>query len=394
MNKWRYVSLGDLCDVTAGGTPSRAVASNFGGDIPWVKIGDMLQGQVFATEESLSRSGLEDSAAKVLPAGTVLMSIFATIGRTAILGIDAATNQAIVGIRPRDTNIILPHYLRRFLDSQTPALERRARGVAQANINSAILKSLPVPLPTPPEQRRIAKILDKADALRTKRCATLDMLAKLTQSIFLDMFGDPTTNPKGWPATKLSELISVGLQNGLYKPASDYGTGIPILRIDSFYDGVVTGLASLKRVRISDEEKALYGLRPGEIVINRVNSREYLGKSALIPSLPEPIVFESNMMRFGVDRARISPVFLIHLLQTKHVRAHILRSAKDAVNQSSINQQDVKGIPVILPPLPQQELFAERLRGLETLSNWHRASLTELDALFASLQYRAFRGEL
>jgi type I restriction enzyme S subunit len=216
----------------------------------------------------------------------------------------------------------------------------------------------------------------------------------LSQSVFLDMFGDPATNPKAWPVTKLGELISTGPQNGLYKPASDYGTGTPILRIDAFYDGVVTGLANLKRVRISDQEKVLYGLRPGEIVINRVNSREYLGKSALVPALPEPIVFESNMMRFGVDPARINPVYLIELLQTRHVRAHILRSAKDAVNQSSINQQDVKGIPVILPPLPQQELFAQRLRRLGTLDKRQRACLMQLDALFASLQHGAFRGEL
>jgi type I restriction enzyme S subunit len=208
------------------------------------------------------------------------------------------------------------------------------------------------------------------------------------------MFGDPATNPKGWPVVKLDEVISVGPQNGLYKPASDYGTGTPILRIDAFYDGLVTGLASLKRVRISAQERALYGLRPGEIVINRVNSREYLGKSALVPALPEPIVFESNMMRFGVDPARVDPVYLIEFLQTGHVRAHILRSAKDAVNQSSINQQDVKAIPVILPPLAQQELFARRLRSSRTLVDRQSSFLMELDTLFSSLQHFAFQGEL
>ena len=83
------------------------------------------------------------------------------------------------------------------------------------------------------------------------------------------------------------------------------GTGTPILRIDGFYDGVVTGLTTLKRVRVTDEEQSLYGLHPGEIVINRVNSREYLGKSAQIPFLSEPIVFESNMMRFDIDHTRL-----------------------------------------------------------------------------------------
>jgi len=251
-----------------------------------------------------------------------------------------------------------------------------------------------LPLPSLPDQRRIADVLDRADALRARRRATLAQLDALTQTLFLDLFGDPAKNPRGWSRKPLGELISAGPQNGLYKPSSDYGSGTPILRIDAFYDGVVTKLASLKRVRISAEEQALYALREGEIVINRVNSPEYLGKSALIPGLSEAIVFESNMMRFDVDRKILDPGYLIQYLQTSFVRRHILRSAKDAVNQSSINQQDVKALPVIVPPLALQRLFTQRLAARERLKAAHDSSRAELEALFESLQHRAFRGEL
>jgi type I restriction enzyme S subunit len=271
---------------------------------------------------------------------------------------------------------------------------RRATGASYPAVSDRIVCEAKLPLPALPEQRRIGEVLDKADTLRAKRRAALAQLNTIARSIFLDMFGDPASNPKGWPITTLGDLISLGPQNGLYKPASDYGTGTLILRIDAFYDGVVTRLTSLKRVRLSDQEVSLYGLRPGEIVINRVNSREYLGKSALVPMLPEPVVFESNMMRMGVDSARIDPVYLIQLLQTRYVRAHILRSAKDAVNQSSINQQDVKSIPVVLPPPSLQMLFTQRLRRSESLAERQRSSLTTFDALFCSLQGRAYRGEL
>ncbi len=277
---------------------------------------------------------------------------------------------------------------------QNGSLSKAISGTAQPQITRQGLSAISVPVPPLPEQRRIAEILDKADALRAKRRASLAQLDTLTQSIFLDMFGDPVTNPKEWHIASLGELISVGPQNGLYRPASDYGTGTPILRIDSFYDGVVTGLATLKRVRLSSDEIRLYGVRPDEIVVNRVNSREYLGKSALIPELAEPTVFESNMMRFGVDRKRLNPIYLIQLLQSRNVRAHVLRASKDAVNQSSINQQDVKSIPVGLPPLPQQELFASYVRSSRRLRNVHRYSRVQLDALFASLQHRAFAGAL
>lgn len=143
---WPCVPLGELCDVVSGGTPPRTNPSHFGGEVPWVKIGDMRQGAIRTTEETLSASGLAACAAKVLPRNTVLLSIFATIGRTAVLAVDAATNQAIAGITPRDDRLDRA-FLRRFLDTAAPSLGRQSRGVAQANINLSILRALPVPLP-------------------------------------------------------------------------------------------------------------------------------------------------------------------------------------------------------------------------------------------------------
>jgi type I restriction enzyme S subunit len=284
-------------------------------------------------------------------------------------------------------------YLAHFL--LTPAMvalaNSRAAGANLPRLSPTALAELTLPLPPFAEQRRIAEILDKADALRAMRRAALAQLDTLTQAIFLDMFGDPAMNPKEWPMQVLGDLISSGPQNGLYQPSSDYGAGTPILRIDAFYDGKVTELASLKRVRLSESEQALYGLRAGEIVINRVNSREYLGKTAVIPELT---VFESNMMRFDVLRSTLNPRFLIEYLQTRFVRRHILQSAKDAINQASINQQDVKALPVFVPPMPLQKLFERRLEATAQTAAAQRASLAEFDTLFASLQHRAFRGEL
>ena len=122
MSHYPVAALGDVCDIAAGGTPSRSVTEYFDGDIPWVKIGDLAQGTVTSTAERITQSGLEGSAAKVFPAGTVLMSIFATIGRTAVLGIDAATNQAIAGITPRDPRRLDSVYLRHYFDSITANL--------------------------------------------------------------------------------------------------------------------------------------------------------------------------------------------------------------------------------------------------------------------------------
>jgi len=308
-----------------------------------------------------------------------------------------ATFGGFVSVLRADPSRIDARYLFHWFGSGRIQATVRSFGQQTTNISNLNIErclNQLLLLPPLPEQRRIAEVLDRAEALRAKRRAALAQLDTLTQSIFLDMFGDPATNPKGWPRRTLGELIIVGPQNGLYKPADDYGTGTPILRIDAFYDGAVTKLATLKRVRLSLQEQEVYALREGEIVINRVNSPEYLGKSAVIPILHETTVFESNMMRFDVDRDVLHPQYLIEYLQTRFVRAHILRSAKDAVNQSSINQQDVKAIPLVVPPFSTQRVFAQRVGATDRLKGMYVASRADLNSLFASLQHRAFRGNL
>jgi len=271
---------------------------------------------------------------------------------------------------------------------------KKATGASYPAVSDRIVLASQIPHPPLQEQRRIAAILDQADALRTKRRETLAQLDSLTQAIFIEMFGDPTTNPQRWPRMMLGELVASGPQNGLYKPATDYGSGTPILRIDSFYDGIVTKLDSLKRVRLSESEKNLYGLSANDIIINRVNSREYLGKSAVIPKLAEPIVFESNLMRLVVERELAEPEYVIQFLQTSFIKDQISAAAKDAVNQSSINQRDVKGFLINVPPLALQQKFIRRVATVAKLSNACRISQLRFNALFASLQNRAFRGEL
>ncbi len=207
---WRSVKLGDTCDVIAGGTPKRSKPSYWSGDIPWVKISDMIEGRIGQTEETITRAGLEGSSAKLLPPGTLLVSIFATIGRTAVLECEAATNQAIVGVIPRQQGQFDDRFLQYSLRRKTQELQRQGRGVAQANISGSMLKATELLVPPLAEQKRIAGILDAADALRAKRREALAQLDTLLQSTFLDMFGDPVTNPMGWDAHPLADFCRTG----------------------------------------------------------------------------------------------------------------------------------------------------------------------------------------
>lgn len=255
------------------------------------------------------------------------------------------------------------------------------------------LRRTQILLPPLEEQRRIAQVLDRAEALIALRRESLALLTTLIEAVFFEMFGVAGSNPRAWREAELGEFIEFGPQNGLYKPLSSYGSGTRILRIDSFYDGVVTDQAALKRVVVSDKERDVYGLQPGDLVISRVNSLEYLGKCALVPSLDEPTVFESNMMRIRVDPNRLHPRFLVQLWQSRYITSQILQKAKKAV-QASINQKDVRSLRVIVPPVSLQRQFVHRVEYIEKLRTAQLASLAQLEALYASLQDRAFKGEL
>ena len=219
-----------------------------------------------------------------------------------------------------------------------------------------------IPYPSLNEQAEIATNLNKVSRVIEARKQELQLLDDLIKARFVEMFGDPYLNPFGWKKLKIKDAVTVEPQNGMYKPQSDYvtdGSGIPILRIDGFYDGIVTDFSALKRLKCSENERKKYLLREDDVVINRVNSLEYLGKCAHINGLLEDTVYESNMMRMHFDSARFNPVYICRLLCSRFVYDQIVNHAKKAVNQASINQKDVLDFEIYEPPLELQKQFSD-----------------------------------
>ncbi|MEU0447430.1 restriction endonuclease subunit S [Streptomyces tendae] len=303
----------------------------------------------------------------------------------------AVLDPNLMAVRPHEDVLDLDYLYQWFL---TVDLEQLASGSSVPQLNKKDLAPLSVPLPSLTEQQRIAAVLDQVDALRAKRREAIALLDDLTWSVFLDTFGDPASNPNGWRQCEFGEAILDGPQNGLYKPAGDYGGGVPILRIDSFRAGELKPYLQWRRVNASVLEQERYGLRKFDIVINRVNSRSHLGKCVIVGEVAEGAVFESNMMRVRVDPSIVRPTFIERYLQTRFARKQILESAKDAVNQSSVNQRDIRGLLVFVPPMNMQCKFEEFLEEIREHQRKHRAHLDVLDELFTSLRHRAFSGTL
>ena len=203
--------------------------------------------------------------------------------------------------------------------------------------------------------------------------------------------------PKGWVWATVEHLIVGTAQNGIYKPRSYYGEGVPILRIDDFQDFSVKHREQLQTLRITPEELSIYGLDGSQLVINRVNSLSHLGKSLLVPDSILPAVFESNMMRIELSKHMV-PLFLTNYLRSGDGRSRLTLNAKWAVNQASINQTDVCSTPIPLPPLAEQHrIVAEVERQMSVIQQAEAAvdaSLKRTGRLRQSILKQAFSGQL
>lgn len=204
--------------------------------------------------------------------------------------------------------------------------------------------------------------------------------------------------PSGWTWVRLGELFSSSPQNGLYKPASNYGTGTPIIRIDSFYDGAILRDIELKRLALFPDEIEKYAIEIGDLLINRVNSIEYLGKCALVAELQEATVFESNIMKCSIMDSHVNKSYIAAYLTSHSGKSRLCRNAKHAVNQASINQTDVALTPVPLPPLAEQieivSLVEAALSQAMKLTSEIELQYKRATVLRQAILKRAFSGQL
>jgi type I restriction enzyme S subunit len=330
--------------------------------------------------------------------GDLLCSVRGTIGKIGLVesnhvGANISLNLIRISLYKDLVNCrYLWYFLRSLLGQQ--AIKAITSSTTISTIQASSLKQVSIPLPPMSEQRRIVEILEQADTLRKKRAEADAKAERILPALFIKMFGDPATNPMEWEEFNLEELIVDGPQNGLYKHASAYGEGTPIIRIDSFYNGSIDESKELRRLRLTADEANYYQLHENDIVINRVNgSLDFLGKSALIPKLSETTVFESNMMRFSVNTARVDPLYLIRHLQTPATRQQIVSKCRH-INQASINQGDVKLLNILLPPISLQRKFTDQVKTIQTILKSQANTQSVLHKLFQKLLSLAFSGEL
>ena len=266
-------------------------------------------------------------------------------------------------------------------------------GVGLQHVTKGMVEGLEIPVPPLPEQRRIAAILDQADALRAKRREALAQLDSLTQSIFIEMFGDPVSNPKNWsvkPLSECSERIQIG-PFGTQLHEEDYiDGGIPLINPTHLRGGVISPDSSLTVSPEKYRELSNYYLLAGDLIMGR---RGEMGRCAVITNREQGWLCGTGSLFVRPKTDVLSPTYLGLVISSPSMR-RFLENVAQGVTMANLNKTIVGSLPIAIPPIAMQQAFVSQLNATQSIKNHSLNSLAELDTLFASLQHRAFRGEL
>ncbi|MBD2261143.1 restriction endonuclease subunit S [Pseudanabaena sp. FACHB-2040] len=386
---WQTKPIGEFCRTGSGGTPSREQeAKYYSGTIPWVKSGELRESIVFDTEEKITEVALKETSVKMIPSGALLVAMYgATVGRIAILGIEATSNQAVCHIVP-DEKIADQRYMFHALQQQVPKwLEQRVGG-AQPNISQQIIRNTPIPLPPLEEQRRIAAILDKADEVRRKRREAIRLTEELLRSQFLEMFGDPISNPKGWRSVELEHLAKV--TDGTHKTPTYLDFGVPFLSARNVRSHKIDW-QDTRFISQAEHESLTRRCHPqkGDVLLTKSGT---IGEAAVVDRDMEFSLFESVAL-IKLKDSSIHPIFLATLLNEPCVRSHYSGDIK-GVAVKHLHLVDIKRLPIILPSQDKQDLFLQQATKTWECRSKLSQAYAKSEGFFNSLLQQAFRGEL
>jgi type I restriction enzyme S subunit len=387
---WKTVTLGGVFDIARGGSP-RPIDKFLTDDpdgVNWIMISDATSKYITSTKKRIIKEGMKKSR-EVSP-GDFLLTNSMSFGRPYIMQTSGCIHDGWLVLSPRG-GVAHPDYFYHLLGSDIlyAEFERRAAGATVKNLNIDLVKGVEVLLPPLAEQRRIAEVLDRAEALRAKRRAALAQLDTLTQSLFLDLFGDPLAkNGKG--AHVPFESVTRRITYGFTCPMKHLDSGIPILTAKNVRDGFI----DFDKVHYADKAEfdALTAKsKPvrGDLLITKDGT---IGRCAVVES-DEPLCINQSVALVLPDHSKVLPSYMVAYLLTDRVQ-QVMKNMGKGNALAHLQITELAELPMPLPTIEQQREFARQVSAVEKLKAAQRASLAELDALFATLQHRAFRGEL
>ena len=352
-----------------------------------MKISDIKQKYLIKTEECINENGLSNSSAKIFSKGTILFTIFATLGEVCILDIDAATNQAIAGITI-DSDNVDRDYLYHYLRSKKTYVNFIGRGVAQNNINMGILRGFEILLPPLSKQHEIATILGRLDDLISLRKQQLAKLDELVKARFVEMFGDPMRNPSEWPIHQLQKYI-------LFLTSGSRGWAQYFTNSGEYF---IT-IKNVKNCRVTLDD-VQYVIPPNDAEAKRTKVEEGDLLISITADLGRTGVITKEIADYGayinqhltcirLDRKALHPLYVAYYMESEAGKTQFRLKNQNGV-KAGLNFNAINSLNLMVPPLERQNYFVDFVAKMERQKLTIQQSLDKLEVLRKSLMQEYF----
>ncbi|MEG4115566.1 restriction endonuclease subunit S [Microcoleus sp. Pol12B3] len=392
-DSWQWASLEEICEIVGGNTLPPVKEADTENRVYCLKVSDLdgnysdgyaIYGGAVYTSPKIAGNRILTPNAIVFPKRGGAIGT----NKKRLLKIPAVLDPNLMGIQPKISKIF-PSYLHLWFEKLDLSLLQNGSSVPQ--INRGDLAPLLIPLPPLAEQKRIAAIAQKADRLRRTRRYALQLSDTYVRSVFLEMFGDPATNPKSWDCATIDNVVALS-QYGTSEKSNSEKRGYPVLGMGNItYSGHID-LTSVSYVELSEKEFYELKLVPGDIIFNRTNSTELVGKTAHW-NYKIDAVLASYLVKLKLTK-EVLPDYFVALLNSKYFKQLFQERCKKAIGQSNISPTLLKEFPMLVPPLPLQEKFAQIVQKFDRLRTQQREADRQAEHLFQTILHRAFRGEL
>jgi type I restriction enzyme S subunit len=401
-NMIQWLEIGDLdIHISDGNYSSKYPRSEefIESGVPFIRANNLVNKSI-SDEEMYFISPQKHGLLKKghLKTNDVLISTRGDLGKVALVPKrynDSNINAQLVLLRPNPHKIDPLYLLYCFEGDRVKGqISQLQTGTALKQLPVGNLKRIKIPLPPLEEQRRIAAILDKADGVRRKRKEAIRLTEELLKSTFLEMFGDPVTNPKGWEVIGLGKISQI--QGGLQvTPArKELPLEVPYLRVANVYRDKLL-LDEIKNIRVTSSELERINMKAGDIlIVEGHGNKEEIGRSSVWDGSIENCVHQNHLIRVRLDPNKAEPIYISAYLNSAGGRCQLTKFGKTTSGLNTISTSNVKATKVLCPPIEMQKRYLDFQRKLTEAKNASVQHLEQSENLFNSLLQRAFRGEL
>jgi len=397
VSKWVCSSLGDVCDLTGGGTPSKKNEDFYKGNIPWATVRDLNSDVVTQTQFKITIDAVESSSTNIIKAGNVVIATRVGLGKVCLLGQDTAINQDLRGIIPKSSQVIDVFFLFWWLKSISNRIIDEGTGATVQGVKLPFVKSLQVPLPPLPEQKRIVSILDKAFKSIDQAIANTEKNLANARELFESYLNNVFTQKgEGWLLRSLKEVVeeTCALSYGIVQPGKDVTDGLPVVRPTDLKVKVI----KRKGLKIIDpslaESYQRTSLLGGELLLC---VRGSTGAMAIASKELKGANVTRGIVPIRFDIKIVNQKFAYYQFSSKSIQGQIKEGTYGAALMQ-INIRDLRMLAFSIPPIKVQEELVKKFDELsaetDAIESIYATKLASLTELKQSLLQKAFSGQL